>query len=429
MASDLICHTDNAADCYPKTFEPTKDFQTIHDDQDIPPGLHIRMDIYSGKKEARLNILMEGEEAGIEAADIPTEQAMVVVDQPKQLEEDAQELEEEFLVALRDRQSKKPPAYEAAGKIMPPREPEAVPDGVVPDSVRFSSSVKALTTGDATERANNLPTLLELSHDIYYGVELMKNPDVFQRLLWELDEVNFFDLHATAKVHKQAAGILANSIQNNPTALKEAQRSWRSLLPYPNGRRSGSTNREDAADNEMAERMLLILREETDPAALRVEISALSGIVKAKEVKEALLEQGGMGGLLTIFRKEGKEWDVVREKLSQFIADNFLDEDMGAELGKWPVGKSQSGAQCRAERKGMFGSEEACWPYFVEDFGALNDDEEWVGPFFEMLDKSYERFEEGSAKDEKGQQLPMKPAAQRKSINVKYNLPGQKTEL
>src|SRR5690349_15320230 len=102
-SGDLICHTNNAAECYPRIFQPTKDFQVIHDDQDIPHGLHVRMDIYSGIKEARLNVPIDGD---VDTSDIPTEQAMVIVEQPEQA---AAEVKDEP-IALRDKVNKKPPA-------------------------------------------------------------------------------------------------------------------------------------------------------------------------------------------------------------------------------------------------------------------------------------------------------------------------------
>ncbi|KAI4248982.1 MAG: hypothetical protein L6R42_009126, partial [Xanthoria sp. 1 TBL-2021] len=54
--SNLICHTNHASECYPQIFQPTEKFQTVHDDQNLPPGLHVRMNLATGIKEARLNI-------------------------------------------------------------------------------------------------------------------------------------------------------------------------------------------------------------------------------------------------------------------------------------------------------------------------------------------------------------------------------------
>lgn len=60
-STDLICHTAHASECYPKIFQPTEQFKTVHDDQELPPGLHVRLNLQTGVKEARLNV-PEGDE-------------------------------------------------------------------------------------------------------------------------------------------------------------------------------------------------------------------------------------------------------------------------------------------------------------------------------------------------------------------------------
>ena len=55
-STDLICHTAHASECYPAIFQPTIHFKRIHDDQSLPPGLHVRMNLATGLKEARLNV-------------------------------------------------------------------------------------------------------------------------------------------------------------------------------------------------------------------------------------------------------------------------------------------------------------------------------------------------------------------------------------
>lgn len=395
--ADLICHSDNPAECYPRVFVPTPEFQTIRDDQDIPPGLHVRLDIYTGKKEARLNIPVEGEE---EQVDVPTQQALVIVDEPEEPEQATEEEQpvDDLPKALRDQISKKPPTYEAAGKILPPREP----DGSVTDSENFKRAVDILISDPMADHSSALVALLELSHDIYYGVELMKKGAVVQRLM----QIMFEDAPrgaSTATYHRQAAGIIANSIQNNPTALKEAQVSWRSFLPHPHSPSSSSDLQAHAADQEFVSRMLTALNTETDRSAMKAMIYALSGLVKNNDFRDIFLEMRGLGHLLTIFRHEGSEWDAVRIKLAQFVADNFLDEDMGAELGKWPTEASDSRSVCTQELEASSGTNDACWPFFVTEFIQNSKDrsvhDEWLTPFVKLLNKAYEPFREDRAEE------------------------------
>lgn len=100
---EMICSQETAGDCYPKLFQPTKDFQIIREGQDIPPGLHVQMDMTTGKKQARLNIPEEGE-AIPQVIELSKDQAIVVVPQP----EDAQPEPSPPAGA---------PVYESAGKI------------------------------------------------------------------------------------------------------------------------------------------------------------------------------------------------------------------------------------------------------------------------------------------------------------------------
>ena len=53
---DVICHTSDPSECYPAVFRPTENFQPIHKDQSIPAGLHVRINLATGSKEARLNL-------------------------------------------------------------------------------------------------------------------------------------------------------------------------------------------------------------------------------------------------------------------------------------------------------------------------------------------------------------------------------------
>ncbi|KAI9824237.1 MAG: hypothetical protein M1832_002044 [Thelocarpon impressellum] len=51
-----ICDPADPTLCYPRVFSPTVDFQPVLEGQEIPPGLHVRLDVSTGKKEARLNV-------------------------------------------------------------------------------------------------------------------------------------------------------------------------------------------------------------------------------------------------------------------------------------------------------------------------------------------------------------------------------------
>lgn len=369
--TDLICPTNNPTECYSRIFQPTVDFQTLRDGQDLPPGLHVRMNIWTGEKEARLNIPLEG---GSQLDSLPMEQSVVVVNQP---EDDGVDNDES---TLRDQMPQKPPSYDAAGKIMPPREPE----GSGGDSESFWNAIRSIVGSSASTEDTEvaLTNLSELAHDIYYGVEIAKKVDV----LWEL--INLMSSDSPLR-RRHAASILGNAVQNNPTALKEARKAWESRI-YPKSGQSYKDKRACEEENLLS-RLHQSLRRETDPAATRAKISALTGLSKDTKMRDCFVVNLGMRDLLKIFLNNGDEWDSTRVKVAQFIMDTFLDEDMGAQLGIWPRYPAQLDYNCREP---SLATHQGCWEYhlekMVQEQGQSDGAEDWLSEFLRLLRTSME---------------------------------------
>lgn len=363
--TELICPTDNAGDCYPQIFQPTKDFQDIKEGQDIPPGLHVRMNIYTGQKEARLNIPMEGGEASIELEGIPTEQAMVVVEQP----------EEEQIVpepkALRDQVPQKPPAYEAAGKIVPPP----------PTGSDIGTFQKAMLTVQMEGRAfdSALDDLSELSHDIYYGVEIAKDGPVINKLICLILGSGSEKFPAReSKRDSKAAAILASAIQNNPTALKEIAPLLRVVM-YPS---CVPIDTDDIKPYNFVSTFNERLGGEKEPSTLKYKISAISGLLHEPSIRKEFLDLKGMEMLLAIWLKSGEQWDIVRMKVAELINDNFLDEGMGAVLGVWPTSPVAQTKLCETKGKML---QDGCWEHHVEAFSTASPEKMWAVDFLNSL--------------------------------------------
>jgi nucleotide exchange factor SIL1 len=339
--TELICHTKNADECYPRIFQPTKDFQIIKEDQDLPPGLHVRMNIWTGEKEARLNIPMEGEEDA--SPEVVTEQAVVIVDQPE-----SEEPIEDSEPAMRDRVRQKPPVYEAAGKIQPPIPAE----GNNNDASSFQRALLTLSKAPnnrmEADVESALSALADLSHDIYYGVELVKNKAALLHLVDLIVETTT----VPTPERRLAASVLGHALQNNPTALKEA------LESYP------------SAESLMTE-MYKGLKAETDAVAAKAKIYALSGLTKDQGMRDTFLEQGGMKVLLKIFLNAGDSWEGARIKVTEFVMDTFLDADMGAEVGVWPKGPVEDEAVCHSANSRL---QDGCWEFHIKNSGKG----EWV---------------------------------------------------
>ncbi|TVY89994.1 Nucleotide exchange factor [Lachnellula willkommii] len=368
-STDLICPTTNAADCYPRIFEPTKDFQTIKEGQDLPPGLHVRMNIYSGEKEARLNIPMEGEE-GYNPEGIPTEQAMVIVDQPEAEPEKP---------ALRDQVPIEAPAYKDAGKIPPP-----IPNAEAGDEM--GTFQKALLTIKMDARAIDgaLDDLSDLSHDIYYGVEIAKDGPVLEKLVCLTLGSGSEKIPATenGRDHK-AASILASSIQNNPTALKEVA-GYSKMVMYPTCGLDISANTQKNFVDMLRSR----LDQEKTPSVLKAKVNAISGLLREPTIRDAFLEKGGMELLLEIFLKKEEGFDVVRRNVGQLVMDNFLDEGMGAVLDVWPRMPVSETKVCEAEET-MLG--DGCWEHHVKSFSKSASKAGWAKEFLAALKEQRKR--------------------------------------
>ncbi|CZT45634.1 related to SLS1 protein precursor [Rhynchosporium secalis] len=384
--SHLICSTTNSTDCYPKVFEPTKDFQPIREGQDLPPGLHVRMNIWSGEKEARLNLPMEGEGGAIDgvleipADQLPTEQSIIVVPQPEDSEPKP--------VIPKDA-----PVYEAAGKITPPS-----PSGSGEEITTFQNAMTSIQT-EARAFDSSLDDLRDLSHDIYYGLEITKDRPVLEKLVcltlgYDTEKIL---ARENGRDHK-AANIIASSIQNNPTALKEVGDFWKMVM-YPS---CGAAEQSEVKSGNVGEKGIpnfvsmfrARLGKETDVGALKAKVMAISGLIKEPLIKNEFLEKGGMELLLAIFLKKGEEFDSVKMKVAELVSDNFLDEGMGAELGVWPKMPRSEAKVCEIKDRML---EDGCWEAHVEAFvkERMVDEkqsQEWAGDLLKSLGRQRTKF-------------------------------------
>lgn len=360
--TELICPTDNQAECYPRLFQPTKDFQIIKPGQDIPPGLHVRLNISSGLKEARLNIPMEGDDTTL-ALDVPTEQAMVVI-------------EDVEVGSSEDSQppSPSPPAFSGHGKIQPPP----------PSSSDFESFRNSLASlkGQDSSLDLSLASLSELSHDIYYGSELMADEEAVSALicLMAMEPLRSEDVN-----DHLASAILSGSLQNNPTAITSLSLLHDIIMaPTCPSLREKGLSLIPALQKKLS-------APTTSPSSLKSQISALSGLLKSPQIEKSFLEQAGTSYLQSVFLKSGSQYDVVRKHVVQLLMDNFLDENMGARMGVWPrVDVVQKGEK---ECNGDF-LNDGCWEWYGKEFyGTEGGKKEWMGEFLAKIGQGSQRGE------------------------------------
>ena len=195
--TELICHTQHASECYPAIFQPTEHFQMIHDDQSIPPGLHVRMNLATGLKEARLNIP--------EPEDAPKADIVIVDNTPVRLAAD-EEAEAEPITphGLQD-QSQPERDYDY---LRPSLDPEEASLFASETSNIRSSSIPTLET---------LSALTDLVHSYNWGLALAQDGLLVDKLAKIFQP--YSALQAPIEIRSATALLLGTAIQNNPEAL------------------------------------------------------------------------------------------------------------------------------------------------------------------------------------------------------------------
>lgn len=271
-STELICHTNHASECYPSVFQPTTKFQVLHDDQSIPPGLHVRMNLATGVKEARLNV-PEPEAAHSD---------LVIVDEPE-MHHDQTVLEEP-----------KPP------RVRPPRFD-------ADEAAQFHHGMSRLKSSSANDEdiAPTLSDLQELCHSQDWGVALTKD-GVATRFLVQVLQ----DISAKLAIRSLSALLLATAIQNNPEALSAALSHF-----Y-----------DDEWPNSPLDAVILALLHEESPQMLTRIVFLLSALCQDPKQLAAFADADGLRILLTVFDVEHAgqdERDKLRGKIANFMLDHL----------------------------------------------------------------------------------------------------------
>lgn len=381
---ELICHTNNLAECYPKVFQATDQFQKVHDDQDLPSGLHVRLNVWTGEKEAKINV---PDEIDPSLEGLPTDQSVVLVDPEPAAEEQA----------APPKYPPGAPAYDPVGKVKPPTDESAV----------FHNALKVIRKGpfrphylgsadeNGTTFDDALEGIQELSHDLYYGLKLAEDAEAFAALLCAMsyDSPSMHETQddtvdasvgaerAASRSHK-AATVVAAALQNNPNALKAVEKAWDSTKL--------AMCRKGEGQNLKAVLFSSLVDDESstpDVGLLKAKLAAITGLLKSNMFKDEFLASSGMDQILRVLvikDTETSKYDVVRRRAANLVMDNFLDESMGATLGKWPNQPEQ--AVTRGE-KGSVPVRDAYFDHHIRSLAHANrkDDGHWSVELWKMI--------------------------------------------
>ncbi|CAN8098681.1 unnamed protein product [Discula destructiva] len=348
----LICASENSKDCYPMVFQATDEFQTIREEQEIPHGLHVRLDVTTGKKEAKLN---NPDDDNLALEGLPVASSIVIAQ--------SEEGSEEVLAV-----PKGAPAYEPVGKIKaPPTENQAFYDSL--------TVLKTLSLNDRPVDAA-LSILKDIAHDIYYGLKVAEDANAVKELLCMMSSQDLFakDTDNLAVLQAgDAAYIIGSALQNNQKALDEIEKSW------PDISKAKCANSDRTLGYAVFNSLLPDVpisggSSQTEGRKLsltKAKSSALRGLIKSPLIRGDFLSNGGMAQILQVLTLERPELVSDQQKLANLVMDNFLDEDMGATLGEWP----------RA------GDLDHDWDYKLKDLAKLHksDAEHWSAELWKRL--------------------------------------------
>lgn len=369
--SDLICHTDNPGECYPRVFEPTNEFQVVHEDQEIPPGLHVRLDINTGKREAKIN---DPKDANPALEGLPIDSSVVVIDD-----------QEDTGAGKKPQIPKGAPEYEPVGKIKEPQEAKQ----------SFQDSLTVLKTLALDDRPIGaaLDILDDISHDIYYGLKIAEDTGAVKELLCMMSSQAVFTRGGEDDVVRQAglaASIVGSALQNNHKALQEVEKAWDEI----------SRTKCADKDRDLGRAVFNMLTPDVPAgeAATGVEAgllsltkaktAALRGLIKSPVIRDDFLANGGMAQILEVLAIERPDLAPAKQKLANLVLDNFLDESMGATVGIWP-------------RPGEVDHE---WDYRLKTLAKLHkaDKDHWSAELWKRLQeqRKAERIEAGHSRSE-----------------------------
>ncbi|KAI1264142.1 hypothetical protein F5Y18DRAFT_85536 [Xylariaceae sp. FL1019] len=367
--TELICHTNNPSECYPKVFSATDQFQLVHEDQELPPGLHVQLDMQTGQKQAKLYTPNEDHP---ELAGLPVEQDVIVVDS-----EPAQENDTPRIPAGA-------PAYEPVGVVKQPKEK----NGEFSEALRHIGS---FAWKSANEADSDLRILEDLSHDMYYGLQIAEDDDALQSLFCLLFYDTKFEPQQKdwplASVHSgsYASTILSSVVQNNAPALTAIEKSWESIMQM--------TCKPSPRTIE-AELFHRLTPQSTTPSpddaeeahSIRLILSPIAGLLRSDKIKTKFLEHGGMSSFLRILLKNGEVWSPRKAKIAQIVADTFLDEDFGAVPSVWPKVEQGDSRVC-VDHNGASIIEDECWKYHLEKINKDEHSPDWCQRLLGLLSK------------------------------------------
>ncbi|TGJ85949.1 hypothetical protein E0Z10_g2832 [Xylaria hypoxylon] len=367
--TELICHTDNPAECYPKVFSATEEFQIVHDDQHLPPGLHVQLDVQTGQKQAKL---YNPDEENPALAGLPVHQDVIVVDAESPQDD-------------KPRIPAGAPTYEPVGMVKAPREKNEEFSEALRTIKKSSKNQQSIKTS-ALDGA--LQLLDDLSHDMYYGLQIAEDAEAVQSLfclLFRKDEAEGEERSFAERSEFLTSSVLSATVGNNARALDAIEKSWNSIVEKHC--EAGSHSIRHQLFYQLAPTSEPGSKQESEEAeVVRLYLTVISGLLRSPKIRTEFLENDGMQSFLQILLRDGGVWESRKAKVAQVISDIFLDEDFGATLGLWPRKQQVNAGICAENGPQSLGDE--CWAYHLGKIGQGAGAPEWSKHLLSLIQRT-----------------------------------------
>ncbi|KAL8987789.1 MAG: hypothetical protein Q9169_008651, partial [Polycauliona sp. 2 TL-2023] len=291
-ATELICHTNHASECYPQIFQPTEKFQTVRDDQNLPPGLHVRINLATGVKEARLNIPEPDEDVDSSSLTIIDDSDLIGYRDSEE-EEEAERPSEHLQQDNSRQQPFVPPQYDVAESTL---------------YSDISSEIKNHASQDQDDLLPALSNLEDLAHSYHWGLSLAQDSQLMHKLFQLLLPSNL-----SLEVRSLATLVFGTAIHNNQAALTVA------LSHFYN----------DEWPEGPLEAVIMALLHEQSPLLLNRMMFLLSSLCQDQTQLQAFLDAGGVELLIKTYTADPTavdDRDRLRNKVTHFLLDHLVPE-------------------------------------------------------------------------------------------------------
>ncbi|RKF61202.1 putative nucleotide exchange factor sil1 [Erysiphe neolycopersici] len=309
------------------------------------------MNIYTGEKEARLNVpMMEEDDISLDGAQPLSMETALITAEEENNDQKYMQHEESIKITA------------SQGKIQLPKSQSELQT--------FQSSIAILKMrGSLFDQA--LEDLSELAHDIYYGREIVREDSILELLVCLMLGLEPEDIpNREINRERTAASVLGSAFQNNPAAIEEIDNAKKNII-YPSCTPNLANKIEE--DNFISI-FRKKLEKEQDAHNLKIKITTLSRLLKSNHFRGLFLENEGMELILAVFLKRGENFNTVKKKISELLIDNFLDESYGAQVNIWPKLPRSSKRFCE-KSKNLF--HDGCWEHHIEEFSTQVPTEDW----------------------------------------------------